>query len=278
MTEYDESLFSNNPDVVAGDQCIIFNARDGEKIALHKGFNLGVGDTIVVHHTSDGDLVTHGNSRIGIGDTVVVVPLVDGDLAALNPGLNPYRDCPLIDKSTHDYSQQHDPADDTYQYHAYSIHLSDLIGWGDYVNARFDFEIGSEQLGGVQPWYPYGGAWIGLGASNTGGNVNQGSWWWPGGNPYLTIRGQPAVTLGPNGNATLVGVLKNGGSTWVIEDFIGHLYPYGLISWDIEYIHIHISQQSTLFFYNYTDTRMPYSHFCKGTVRYGWDAPINNFE
>lgn len=277
--EYDdEQLFTTNPDVIPGTRGILFKTGNADWQLLGKGNKIRVGDKIVLNHTRDGDLVTHGKTQIKIGDKVILVPGRDGDVYALKQGMgNPWQECPLIPQGTHDYSQQHTPADDTFQYHAYSIHLSTPLKAGDYVNARFDFELGSEQLGGFQPWYPYGGVWIGLGASNTGGVVGEGDWWWPQGNPYMIIRGQPAVILGPNGNATLVGELKNGGSTWVIEDFVGHIYPYGVIQWDIEYVHIHISQQSTLFWYNYTDTRMPYSHFCKGTVRVGWDEPLNEF-
>jgi hypothetical protein len=122
------------------------------------------------------------------------------------------------------------------------------------VNVRFDFSKLCN-YGGVQPWYPCGGVWLGFGPDDE-------NYYWPQGDPYEVIRGQPAVNLG--GGATLVGTLTNNNTTWCIPDFLGTLYPIGIATWKVEYIHIHISQQSSLYFTNYTKSRLLYTTVCAG--------------
>jgi len=266
---YDVEEFNNNPDVMAGERCILLRDKNGHFNILPKGDKIGVGDTITIHRTNTGDLVTHGKSRIGIGDKVIIVPLKDGDLAALSPGINPWRDCIIIPKTTFPKGEEHDPPDETMQHHSYSIELSRALDPFELANARFDFSIGCDDRG-VQPWYKCGGVWIGLGAENTNGDPSTGTWYWPAGDPYRTIRGQPVCSL-DGSTACMVGVQSNDYQTWCIQDFMHSLYPYGIASWPVKWIHIHISQQSSLFFYNYTKSRLTQATICAGgDVRSGW--------
>lgn len=274
---YDTEIFDNYPDVIPGDHCILFKTRGNEYVALPHGFGLAVGDTIVVHKSFNGDLVTHGNNRIGIGDKVIVVPLADGDLAALNPGTNPWRDCPIQPKTTFPDGEEHDPPDDTYQHHSYVIELVTPLDPFEEVNVRFDFEVGCDERG-FQPWYPCGGVWLGLGAADTQGDRNKGTWYWPGGNPFMVIRGQPMAILGPYAPAPVIGSLSNNGTTWCIENFLHGLYPYGRADWDVKYIYVHISQESSLYWYNYTRSTLNHASICAGgPVRDGWCGSLTDF-
>jgi hypothetical protein len=252
----DEEIFTNNPDVIAGDSGIVFKTRNGDNEYLAKGDPVKVGDKIVIHHTSDGDLITHGNSRIGVGDRVIVVRGKDGDLCALHAGQgNPYRDCPLIHHTTEDVSQPHDPPDDDWQYHAYDIHLERPITrdpeTGDWaqVHARFDFGVEFNEEG-FQCWYPHGGVWIGV--SEDGDN-----WWWQGSNnPYTTISGPPEWYCGD-------------GAQWCIQYFTNWIAPPGTLD-EINYVHVHIRSASSLYWINHVKTRLLYSTFCEGDLREGF--------
>lgn len=275
----DTEIFNNNEDITIGDNCIVFNTKNGDKHVLSGGGPPAVGDKVVVLPTKEGDLVTHGNSRIGVGDRVIVVPLADGDMAALSPGINPWRDCPIQPKTTLPDGEEHDPPDDTYQHHSYVIELVTPLDPFEEVNVRFDFEVGCDERG-FQPWYPCGGVWLGLGAADTQGDRNSGTWYWPGGNPFMVIRGQPMTQLGPNAPAPVIGSLSNNGTTWCIENFLHGLYPYGRADWDVKYIYVHISQQSSLYFYNYTRSTLNQASICAGgPVRDGWcdELTVNQF-
>jgi len=265
---FDEEIFDNNPDVIAGDRCILFKTKGGWA-ALPKGFNIGVGDTIVVHKDISGEWITHGNNRIGIGDKVIVVPTRDGDLAALNPGTNPWRDCPIVPKTTHPKGEMHDPPDDTWQHHSYSIELSRALDPFEIVNVRFDFTKGFDNRG-FQPWYPWGGVWLGLGAEDSNGDPFDGTWYWPVGNPYMVIRGQPMISL-DGSTICMIGEQTNDYQTWCIKNFLQGLYPFGRAEWDVKWIHVHISQQSTLYWKNYTLSDLDHASVCAGgEVRDGW--------
>lgn len=264
----DTEIFNNNEDITIGDNCIVFNTKNGDKHVLSGGGPPAVGDKVVVLPTKGGDLVTHGNSRIGVGDRVIVVPLADGDMAALSPGINPWRDCPIIEKTTFPKGEDHDPPDETMQHHSYSIELSRPLDPYELVNARFDFTRGCDTRG-FQNWYPCGGVWLGLGAEDTNGIPGTGRWFWPAGNPYYIIRGQPMANLG-NG-VVMAGILSNDNETWCIQDFMGTLYPYGRLDWPVKWIHVHISNNSSLYWKNYTRSDMVHATICAGgPVRDGW--------
>lgn len=247
MTEYPEEyapeIDFGGGTVEAGDKSIIFTGQDGEKYILTGGGPVGVGDPVVIHTTAEGEQVTHGASRLKVGDKVILVQTQDGDTVGLHAA--PVFDCNFIPKWVKAHYEQHDPPDGTLQYASYDIHLSRPLDPYEIVNVYFDFWHGFDDRG-VQPWYPNMGVWIGFGPDDE-------NYYWPGGDPYLTVRGQPAVDLG--GEATLAGTY-DGESRWTINDFMGTLYPYGRADWKVEYIHIHISQQSTLAFYNYTEGDM----------------------
>lgn len=270
---YDTEIFNNNPDVIPGDRCILFKTRGNEYVALPHGFGLAVGDTIVVHKDINGDLITHGNNRIGVGDKVIVVPLADGDLAALNPGTNPWRDCPIVEKTTFPKGEFHDPPDDTMQHMSYSIELTREIDPFETMNVRFDFTRGCDTRG-FQNWYPCGGVWLGFGAANTNGTLGTGSWFWPAGDPYATIRGQPMITL-DGSTMCIAGYQSNDFKTWCIPNFLQTLYPYGRLDWPVKWIHVHISTNSTLFWKNYTRSDMLHATICAGgPVRDGWCSEL----
>lgn len=271
---YDEEIFDNNPDVIAGDRCILFKTKSGWA-GLPNGFNIGVGDTIVVHKDITGEWITHGNNRIGVGDKVIVVPLADGDLAALNPGTNPWRDCPIVPKTTFPMGEEHDPPDETMQHNSYSIELSRELDPYELVNVRFDLIKGCDTRG-FQTWYPCGGVWLGLGAADTNGNPDTGTWFWPEGNPYSTIRGRPIADLSTG--VVMVGELTNDNETWCIKNFMGSLYPYGRGTWPVKWIHVHISNNSSLYWKNYTRSDMIQATICAGgPVRDGWCGSLDDF-
>ncbi|BDZ68614.1 hypothetical protein GCM10025860_20620 [Methanobacterium ferruginis] len=252
-----------NDDINAGSKVLIFPIKDGKKVSLGPGAPAEVGKHICYHKTRSGELVTHGMKGLAIGDEVIVVHTRDGDLVGLRSGTpNPIRKCIPLNKFIHPHFEQHDPPDATWQYIKYDIELSQALDPSDIVNIVMDFEIECNG-GGVQPWYPCGGVWIGFGPEKD-------EYYWPQGDPYITIRGQPAVVLGPGGYGTLVGELQNGNSRWCIEDFLGHLYPYGGASWPVKWIHVHMSQNSTLYFKNYLESRMVNFQLCVGTVENGW--------
>lgn len=268
--DIDTELFSNNPDVMAGDHVIIFNTQEDSLAALPPGEKIKEGDLIVIHPEISDDLVTHGNTRIKVGDKVIVVQSQDNDLIALKPSWKPYRDCPLIQHGTHDESLQHDPPEEEwgYQYHAYTIHLSKTITpWDIDANAlkvRFDFrpKICAQ---GMQPWWEGGGIWLGISEDGK-------DWYWPGGDPYRTIRGPPMFCSSPQ--ICEAGNHNEDYTIWTFEDFVHTLYPWGRATFDINYVHIHISHNSSLYWKNCSKTVLLHSTFCQGVVRDEWDGEI----
>jgi len=248
-------------DLNNGDKVIIFPTKAGTA-ALGPGESPEVGDLIAVHKTINGDLVTHGKSDITVGDKVIIVHTLDGDQVALHSGApNPIKKCMTIAHGYGDESQPHSPPDDTYQYHATNIILSRPVYPEELLNVVLKFGP-QEDTRGIQPWYPYGGVWIGI---SEDGN----DWYWAGGNPYMTIRGQPAFHCDEH-STPLVGFKRDGGRTWCIYNFMESFYPIGQANWPVNYIHVHISQQSTLAFYNYTKTGFTSAHLCSGPVDDGW--------
>jgi len=250
-----------NSDIETGDKVIVFPTKAGTA-ALGPGEEPSVGDLIAVHKTKDGDIVTHGKSDINIGDEVILVKTLDGDTVALRSGKpNPINQCNIIPHGFHDESAPHDPPDDTYQYYATTIFLDRPVYPSELLNVVLGFRVDDDSRG-VQPWYPYGGVWIGI--SEDGEN-----WWWPGGDPYLTIRGQPAFHCDPT-STPLAGFKQDSGHTWCIYNLMGIFYPLGMASWPVSYIHVHVSQQSSLYFYNYTNTSLISASLCSGPVEDGW--------
>ena len=248
-------------DLEQGDKLIIFPTKQGNAV-LGPGESPNIGDLIAVHRTKDEDIVTHGKSDISIGDEVILVKTIDGDTVALRSGKpNPINQCMVVPHGYGDESEPHTPADDTYQYHATNIILSRPVYPEELLNVVLKFAPQADYRG-VQPWYPYGGVWIGV--SEDGEN-----WYWAGGDPYLTIRGQPAFHCDAD-SAPLVGEKKDSGQTWCIENFMAAFYPIGTANWPVNYIHVHISQQSTLAFWNYTKTGFDSAHLCSGPVETGW--------
>lgn len=262
MTEYDPEIFTNNPDVIAGDSGIVFKTGNSGLEYLGKGDPLREGDLIVAHHSSDGDIITHGRSRIGVGDKVILVKSKDGDIYALKAGRkNPYRDCPLIPHVTHDLSVLNDPPhEDTYLYKKYIIDLGRPIqrvdGAWPAIHLRMDFDVEYHNEG-FQSWYPYGGVWLGV--SETG---HDDDWYWcvGTGSPYITIAGPPMW----EGNT-------NGDNQFCVTNWLGGCPLCCPPSFDeINYLHIHIRNTSSLYWGGFVKTRLLYVTLCEGDVTEGW--------
>lgn len=244
-----------------GDEVIIFPTEKG-KAVLGPGGKPRVGDLIAVHETKSGDIVTHGTSDIKIGDEVIIVHTKDGDQVALRSGKpNPIKECHVIGEGFHDRSQQHDPIDDTYQHHSTIIYLDRPVYPHELLNVTLQFIVDDDNRG-IQPWYPYGGVWLGI--SEDGKN-----WYWPAGDPFTTIRGQPIFHCDPV-STPLAGFKQNNGRRWCIYNFMENFYPIGKATWPVSFIYVHISQQSTLAFYNYTRTYLSTASLCSGPVGEGW--------
>lgn len=253
---------ANNSDIEQGDRAIIFPTQNGDKAALGPGSNPSISQHIAIHETKDGDIVTHGKSELHLGDEVIIVHTKDGDQVALRSGNpNPILRCNIIGEGFHDKSEPHNPPDDSFQYHATTIFLERPVYPDENLNVVLRFAV-QEDGRGVQPWYPKGGVWIGISEDGK-------DWWWPGGDPYVTIRGQPQFHCDPT-STPLVGEKQDGGSTWCIQNFMEAFYPLGTGNWPVSFIHVHISQQSTLFFYNYTKTYLTGASLCSGPVLDGW--------
>ena len=250
-----------NSNINQGDEVIIFPTKRGDAV-LGPGGPPSVGDLIAVHRTKDGDIVTHGKSDISIGDEVILVKTIDEDTVALRSSKpNPINQCMLLPNGFSDVSMPHDPPDDTYQYHATNIILSRPVYLDELLNVVLSFRVEKED-GGVQPWYPYGGVWIGVSEDGE-------SWYWSGGNPYMFIRGQPTFHCDPD-SMPFAGFKQDSGRTWCIHNFMELFYPIGQANWPINYIHVHISQQSSLYFYNRTKTTLISASLCSGPVEDGW--------
>ncbi|MDY9922804.1 hypothetical protein [Methanobacterium sp.] len=251
-----------DPGIEQGDHAIIFPTENGDKAALGPGSQPSVGQHIAIHETVDGDIVTHGKSELHQGDEVIIVHTKDGDQVALRSGKqNPILKCKVVPHGYGDESMPHSPPDDTYQYHATNIILSRPVYPEELLNVVLKFGPQAD-YGGVQPWYPYGGVWIGV-------SEDSESWYWAGGNPYMFIRGQPVFHCDPD-SMPLAGFKRDGGRTWCIYNFMELFYPIGQANWPVNYIHVHISQQSSLFFYNRTRTSFSSAHLCSGPVGDGW--------
>lgn len=262
----DEEIFTDNPDVIAGDSGLIFNTKNGKQY-LGKGDNIKRRDLIVVHHTADGDLATHGISKIGVGDKVIVVKGKDGDLYALSPGTpNPYRNCKPLRKSTHDYSKPHDPPDDSWEYRKYVCHLDKPIvktsgGWPR-INLRIDFDVQYLQKG-FQCFYPYGAMWLGVSQDGK-------TYWWCGqgagsGNPYMILGANPLFNL-------------RNSNRYCIRNWLGSCPECCPPPFDeINYIQVHIRNGSSLFWKNFTKSRMLYLTVCEGIVTDDYCNSLNEF-
>lgn len=237
--------------------------QDGEQIILPRGEDIQVGDTIVIHPTSDGDWVTHGKSRIAVGDTVVVVPLEDGDLAALNGAYNPWCDCPVIRKTKHDVSVQN-IGDDSFYYHEYIFRLNEPIkrDWDSpgktfpRTNVRLDFDV-DYNLEGFQCFWPYGAVWIGV--SEDGNNY----WWCGHPNPHMVLSASPMYDCGYGSVYCRENWLNSCGS-------INDCCPPPLTISEVNYFKVHIRNGSSLYWNNYTKTALIYFSVCVGTVHDGW--------
>ena len=270
VDDWDEEIFTNNEDVTAGDNCIIFKTKNGEKVAVTKGIQPRGGDKVIVHHTSDGDLITHGKSRIGVGDTVVVVPGEDGDLYGLKGWINPMRDCQLIHHRRFNSNGDSTIYPGRYYYKKSVFDLERPTerlpdgGWPR-INLRLDFAITNREIGNDfgDMWYPYGGVWVGV-------SENGEDYWWCGGtgSPYATIAGPPMWHRGEEGMVQLC-----------IEHWLGGCPLCCPPPFDtINYIQVHLHTTSSLYFKRPTvDSTLLYLTICEGFIRDGFCRDLADF-
>jgi len=159
---------------------------------------------------------------------------------------------------------------DIYQYMAYEDHVSGGDGtnymWEDdaiIMNMHVHHYTNSK---GFQNWYPSGGVWIGV------HGVKSKKWYWyDNSDPYLVLRGGPPfytfippeseVVPYPGGYGVYC---TDGGSAikkYRVENFLAH---FGLPSNEaVDKVHIHISNNSTLLWYNYVRASLTYFSLCR---------------
>jgi hypothetical protein len=142
-----------------------------------------------------------------------------------------------------------------FQYLAYEYYLGEYIWSDDAIVMNMKVHHYTNGIG-FQCWYPSGGVWIGLHGFKT-----KKWYWYMGIDPYAVVRaGPPFYTeyLPINSGCDDGG---SGIASYRRDNFLGN---FGLPSNEaIDAVHVHISNNSTLMWYNYVRTRLNYFSLCR---------------
>ena len=249
--------------IVNGNVIVFPDTKNKRPLTLHAGEDPRVGDIIGIHpHQLDKDknqYITHGLNNFEVGDEVVIRKLRGSkDEAAFKPGYKGMYGCINVDVGT---STDHiENEDGTKKGYTYIIEFNEPFLREDHdLNIYMKFNVAMGE-GSMQFWYPYGGVWAGFSSDND-------TWYYcpAGGDPFLTIRGLPAHDCG-----------DIDGQRWCFPDALnvngcnsdpelggncGAAVPPGL---EINYMLVHISVASSLFWSQTTETDLSSLTVCRG--------------
>jgi hypothetical protein len=265
----------DNDDIKVNDNSIIFTkTKNGRVLVLNEGEVPRIGDTIGIHPQNIQDegisQVTHGLNAFQPGDQVIIRKLKTGEEAAFKPGFKGMYGCQNVNMGLSTSHGTSNP-DGTRQYYAYTYHFDEPFYREDHdLNLTFGFRH-EFHYDGFQCWYPYGGVWIGFSSDGSG-------WFWcaAGGDPYAMIRGLPIFVCGPKGFYWPLGDSTSMGPDWCYPDALnvnvcstnnGETNACGAsinAGVPINFIHILISTNSSLYWDNHTGTDLSRFTACRG--------------